>query len=122
MHDGLQELMMKEIKEALDAERLITARLVDAVLRTSQVASVATPEMQDMFNQWISLIGAQLLREIEEKGECAIPALAQSIGVGESTLFSLLVFLHRSGRIRVDSVRFSSGGEGNGEACGCLGA
>ena len=112
--------MMKNVKEMLESERLLTARLVDSILRTSQVASAATPEMQDMFSQWLSLIGEQVLREIGEKGECDIPALSQAIVVGETTLFSLLVFLHRSGRIRVENVRVSAGNGKNAEACGCL--
>lgn len=117
--------IMKEVQEVLDAERLLTARLVDSVLRTSQVASLATPEMQDMFGHWLSLIGEQVLREISAKDgaatcECDIPALAKSIGVGETTLFSLLVFLHRSGRIHIDKLSLSEGSGRNAEACGCL--
>ena len=117
--------IVKEIREVLESERLLTARLVDSVLRTSQVASVATPEMQDMFGQWLALIGEQVLREIFDKenaggGECDVRALAQSIGVSEATLFSLLVSMHRSGKIRVDTVRFSAGNGKNTEACGCL--
>jgi predicted transcriptional regulator len=61
-----------------------------------------------------------VLREIKEKGECDIPALAQSIGVSETTLFSLLVSLHRSGKIRVEAVRFSDGDGRNSESCECL--
>ena len=82
-----------EIKNVLDTERLLTARMVDSILRVSQMASYATPEMQEMFNQWLSLVGEQVLREVE--GECDVPAIARSIGVSETTIFSLLMFLHR---------------------------
>jgi predicted transcriptional regulator len=87
------------------------------------MASYATPEMQDMFNRWLGLVGEQVLREAGEssqKGECDVSAIARSIGVSESTVFSLLGFLHRSGRIRVETVRFSSGDGKNLEACPCL--
>ena len=112
-----------EIKNVLDTERLLTARMVDSILRTSQIASFATPEMQEMFNQWLTLIGEQVLRESGkngQKGECDVPALARSIGVSESTIFSLLAFLHRSGRIRVNAVCFSDGDGKSPEACFCL--
>ena len=115
-----------EIKNVLDSERLLTARMVDSILRTSQVACLATPEMQDMFNQWLSLVGEQVLREsggssqTNKTGECDVPAVARSIGVSEATIFSLLAFLHRSGRIRLESVRFSEGDGKNTEACSCL--
>lgn len=111
---------MKEAKDLMDAERLLTARLVDSVLRTNQMASLATPEMHDMFHQWLALIGEQVLRGVSEKGGCDIPVFAKEIGISETTLFSLLAYLHRSGRIRVGSVSFLPP-EGQGhEACSCL--
>ena len=118
-----------EIKNVLDSERLLTARMVDSILRASQIASSATPEMQEMFNQWLNLVGEQVLREVgvssqgiqeNEKSECDVSTVARSIGVSEATIFSLLVFLHRSGRIRVETVRFSNGDGKNSEACSCL--
>ncbi len=121
MDDRIQERdLMGQVKEVLDSERLLTARMVDSVLRTSQLAALATPEMQDMFDQWVVLIGRQVLSEIGPSGECDIPSLAEKIGVGETTLFSLLVYLHRSGKIRIDGVRFAGGRGRNEEACGCL--
>ena len=115
----IMEDIMLEIKNVLDAERLITARMVDSILRTSQVAGHATPEMQEMFNQWLNLVSAQILREGQE-GECDVPAVARKIGVSEATIFSLLGFLHRCGKIRVETVNFSSGDGKNLETCSCL--
>ena len=108
-----------DVKNVLDTERLLTARMVDSILRTCQLAGSATPEMQDMFNKWLALVGEQVLRE-SESGECDVSAIARSIGVSEPTIFSLLTFLHRSGRIRVKTVFFSDGDGKNSEACSCL--
>ena len=108
------------IKDVLDAERLLTARMVESIMRASQMASSSTPEMQEMFNQWLGLVGEHVLREAGEKGECDISAVARSIGVSEGTIFSLLAFLHRSGRIRVETVRFSNGDGKDTEVCSCL--
>lgn len=112
--------MIKKLDDVLESERLLTARMVDSVLRSTQIASTATPEMQDMFQHWLFLIGEQVLREIEASGECNVPELSRTIGVGETTLFSLLVFLHRSGKLRVEKVYFSAGTDKNSEACDCL--
>lgn len=121
VNEKMQERdLMEQVKEVLDSERLLTARMVDSVLRSTQMASLATPEMQDMFDQWVTLIGRQMLAEIGPAGECDIPSLARTIGVGETTLFSLLVYLHRSGKIHIDGVRFSVGKGNNTESCGCL--
>jgi hypothetical protein len=108
-----------DIKNVLDTERLLTARMVDSILRTCQMASYATPEMQEMFSQWLGLVGEQVLRECAESS-CDVEAMARTIGVSESTIFSLLGFLHRSGRIRVETVRFTDGDGKNSEACSCL--
>ncbi|GHS94239.1 hypothetical protein AGMMS50276_06450 [Synergistales bacterium] len=116
--------ILKEFREALESESLLTARMVDSVLRTNQLASLATPEMLDMFGQWLSLVGTQVLREIEEKSdgssECDVVSLARAIGVSDTTIFSILLSLHRAGKIRVDSVRFSKGDGRNAEVCSCL--
>jgi len=112
--------VIREIRDALESERLLTARVADSILRLGQLASVSTPEMQDMFHQWLGLVGAQVIREAGEKGECDVPTMAQSIGIGETTLFSLLVSLHRAGKIRIETVRFSAGEGKNSEACECL--
>ena len=126
MEDIRMEDMELTIKNLIDTERLLTARMVDSITRTSQMAAYATPEMQDMFNQWLNMVGDQVLRETEKTGkngenrECDIPALARSIGVSEPTIFSLLAFLHRSGKIRVKTVCFSDGNGKNTEVCTCL--
>lgn len=118
------DAMMKKIDEVLESERLVTARLVDSILRATQISTLATPEMQEMFTQWLSLIGDQVLGEIvreeEGQGTCDVPALARSIGVSETTLFSLLAFLHRSGKIRIRTMDFALGSGKNTEACDCL--
>ena len=38
-----------DLERLMDAERLVTARLVESVLRTSRLAGTATPELQDLF-------------------------------------------------------------------------
>jgi hypothetical protein len=117
----------REIKDVLDSERLLTARMVDSVLRATQMASLATPEMQEMFGKWLGLVGDQVLREVTEKStegsdecECDLPSLARSIGISEATLFSILASLQRSGKIRVQTLRFARGDGKNLEACSCL--
>ena len=114
--------MMKEVRDVLDAERLVTARMVDSVLRTSQLAGIATPEMQDMFMQWLNLIGEQILSELNGRDavECDLPALAGRVGVSETTLLSLFVYLQRSGRIRIGKLTLMEGTGRNTEDCGCL--
>ena len=113
------EEFMKEFKEALDAEKLITARLVDSIARNVQLSSSITPEMHDLFGQWISLIASQVMREAESC-EVDIPAVAKKIGIKESSLLSLILYLHRNGSISVNKVTFTDGKGKNEDVCNCL--
>ena len=113
------EEFMKEFKEALEVEKLITARLVDSVARSARLASSVTPEMQELFEQWISLISSQIMRET--KGcEIDIPATAEKIGVRESSLLSLILCMQRNGSINVQKITFLKGSGKNEEVCDCL--
>jgi hypothetical protein len=113
------EEFMKEFKEALEAEKLITARLVDSTTRTVQLASSVTPEMQELFEQWISFIASQIMREAEGC-EIDIPSVAKKIGVKESSILSLITFMQRKGSLFVQKVTFTDGKGKNEEICNCL--
>jgi hypothetical protein len=113
------EELMKEFKEALDTEKLITARLVDSISRSAQLASSVTPEMQELFEQWISFIASQVIRETDGC-EIDIPAVAKTIGIKESSLLSLVLFMQRSGSIKVQKVTYLKGVGKNEEICNCL--
>jgi hypothetical protein len=113
------EEFMKEFREALDAEKLITARLVDSVTRSVQLAGGATPEMQELFEQWIFLIASQVIREAESC-EIDIPAIAEKIGIKEYSLLSLILYMQRSGSLKVQKVTFMEGNGNNEEICNCL--
>jgi hypothetical protein len=110
---------MNEFREALDAEKIITARLVDSVTRSVQLASGATPEMQELFLQWVSLIASQVVREAESC-EIDVPAVAQKIGIKESSLLSLILYMQRSGGLNVQKITFTEGDGKNQEICDCL--
>ena len=113
------EEFMKELKEVLDTEKLITARLVDSVARSAQLSSGITPEMQELFEQWVSIIASQIIREAQDC-EIDIPAVAEIIGVKESSLLSLVLYLQRNGSIRVQKISFLKGNGMNEEICNCL--
>ena len=113
------EDLMKELKEVLDTEKLITARLVDSVVRSTQLASSITPEMQGLFEQWISFISLQMMREAKDN-EIDIPAAAEKIGIKESSLLSLILYMQRSGSLNVQKITFLRGNGVNEEICDCL--
>ncbi len=107
-------------EEMIDSLKLVSARLVESISRTSQLASSATPEMQRIFGEWLALVSGQILCGLGNGGDVDIPDVARRIGIDESTVFSLLLALHRGGKIRIESVRAAVTDAGDTEICGCL--
>lgn len=121
MNDEYDErAMFKEIKKLIDSEGLVTARLVESVNRTAQMASSTVPEIQDLFATWLSLVGGEVKRMAEGSPELDIADTASGIGIDESSLLSILLMLHREGKISIKSVRTTPGDGRNREICSCL--
>ena len=73
--------LIQEVKRLLDSEGLVTARLVESVTRTAQMASTTVPEIQDLFSQWLSLIGGEVARMAASSPEMDIASTANRIGI-----------------------------------------
>lgn len=118
--DRNEHKLFQEIKKLLDSEGLVTARLVESVTRTAQMASTTVPEIQDLFFQWLSLIGGEVARMASSAPDMDIASTARMIGIEESSLLSLLLMLHREGKLSIKSVRIDKGKGRNSEICSCL--
>ena len=112
--------LIQEVKRLLDSEGMVTARLVESVTRTAQMASTTVPEIQDLFSQWLSLIGGEVARMAASSPEMDIASTANRIGIEESSLLSLLLMLQREGALSIESVRIGKGKGKNSEICSCL--
>lgn len=112
--------LIQEVKRLLDSEGLVTARLVESVTRTAQMASTTVPEIQDLFSQWLSLIGGEVARMAASSPEMDIASTANRIGIEESSLLSLLLMLQREGALSIESVRIGKEKGKNSEICSCL--
>lgn len=112
--------LIQEVKRLLDSEGLVTARLVESVTRTAQMASTTVPEIQDLFSQWLSLIGGEVARMAASSPKMDIASTANRIGIEESSLLSLLLMLQREGALSIESVRIGKGKGKNSEICSCL--
>ena len=106
--------------EMIDSLKLGSARRIEAISRTSQLASSATPEMQRIFGEWLALVSGQILSGLENGGDVDLPDAARRIGIDESTVLSLLLALHRGGKIRIESVRAVVTDAPDTEICECL--
>jgi hypothetical protein len=107
-------------EEVADICARVAARLIDSVTRTAQLASSATPEMQELTGQWIELIGREILGKVNEGEEIEIQQMARSIGITPSSLLSILLALHRRGRTNITHLRCAPGSGQNEDICHCM--
>ncbi len=111
-----------ELQEKSIAEECAkaAARLLESVSRTAQLSSLATPQMQEMFGEWLDIIGRQITREQELPGNIDITARAEEIGISGSTLLGVLLHLHRQGTISITDVGVEKGSGRNEDICSCM--
>jgi len=98
----------------------VTARLVESVSRTSQLAAGTTPEMQLLFERWLSIVAEEILRDSKQEDVLNIKDIAERIGIDDSSVLCLIQYLHRQGKISVTEVRITEGSGEDTEICGCL--
>ena len=66
------------------------------------------------------MMGSHILEELEGPARRDVAAWARDLGIGEASLFSLLVQLHRSGAVRIRAVELEPGDGDDAERCDCL--
>ena len=117
LKNNLKQQNMEEFVKSLE---LVSARLIESVTKASQLASAQTPEMRLLFEDWLELVGGEIIEA--SKGEHLIEPmeLAKKIGVSPSTILSLALALHRQGKIEILSLVAREGRGQNTEICNCL--
>ncbi len=119
MELDIKNLQQQDAAGLVKSLELVSARLIECITKTSQTACSATPETQQLFNQWLELVGDQIL-DAAENGVLKPGELALEIGVTPDTVISLAVALHRQGKLRITSLSVSGGNGSNHDICGCL--
>ncbi len=99
--DLKNNLKQQDMEEFVKSLELVSARLIESVTKASQLASSQTPEMRLLFEEWLELVGGEIIEA--SKGEHLIEPmeLAKKIGVSPSTILSLALALHRQGKIEI---------------------
>lgn len=120
MELDIKNLGDQDMKQLVKSLELVSARVLDSVVRASQLASAATPEMQALFAEWVGCLGGELMRAVEEKGAINPDELAKTIGVTPATVISLALALHREGAIKITELKAEPSNGVNTEICGCL--
>jgi len=118
-HNEEMDPIFEEFRQVLDSTSLVTARMIESITVNSQLASSYTPEMHDLFRSWLDLIAREILKNIDraEDHSIDIADLSRSIGIEESTLLALLLYLYRKGNIQISKMVISRDSGENRELC-----
>jgi hypothetical protein len=119
---------LKEMGENKDTQEMdfsenyakAAARVLESISRTAQLSSLATPEIQEMFENWLEILSHQILRSQEIPGRLDIPSKAEEIGISSSSLLGLLLYLQRQGRISITEIQLESGCGLDEDICDCF--
>ena len=120
MNIDIKDLPKQDMDMLIKSLELVSARILESVVTVNQTASSATPEMQNLFNQWVSCLGEEIIRAVSENGRLVPDELAKTIGVTPSTIISLCLTLHRQGKIKINEMNAEIINSPNQEICGCL--
>ena len=120
MELDIKNLKQQDMNQFVHSLEIVSARLMDTITRASQTACSATPEMQSLFDQWVSMIGDGIVIAAGESGTLDPVKLAEETGVTQDTILSLILALHRQGKIKITGVTAEPDLGGNREICGCL--
>ncbi len=104
----------------VEAWNLVTARLVESVQRTAQLAGSLSPDMQELFDTWIALISRSVLEKIGTSRTLDLEQESHDLGIPSSAYLGLLVALHRRGDLHIDQLSVRRSHDANREICSCM--
>jgi hypothetical protein len=76
------------------------AEMLTAIKRTTDMAALATPELHQLFNEWLETLENEAIQFLEENGEMNVPILAQVLNISEESAAYLIAHLIRSGKVQ----------------------
>lgn len=113
----LEQQDMKKLVQSLEQ---VSARIFESIITLSQTSCSNTPEMNSLFNQWVSCLAGEVLRAVGEKGNLDPEEISKRIGVSNSTIISLVLSMHRQGKIKIKNLVIEPGDNVNTEICDCF--
>jgi hypothetical protein len=75
------------------------AEMLTAIKRTTDLAALATPELNQLFNEWRDTLERDALRFLSERGGMNAEALAKELHISEPSAVHLIAHLAKEGKI-----------------------
>ncbi|GGE80996.1 hypothetical protein GCM10011533_36720 [Streptosporangium jomthongense] len=75
------------------------SEMLTAIKRTTDMAAFATPELQNLFTEWLETLEEEALRHLEEGGETDVAGLAKALNISEESTVYLVAHMTNSGKV-----------------------
>ena len=79
----------------------ICTEMLDTMRRTTSLAVYAQPELQQLFEEWLTTREGDVMKLIEERGSLDPEALAAALSMNPASVTTLLARLQNQGTIRL---------------------
>lgn len=75
------------------------SEMLTAIKRTTDMAAFATPELHQLFAEWLETLEDEGLRHLKEGGETDAAGLAKALNISEESAVYLIAHMTRSGKV-----------------------
>lgn len=93
--------MMKAMREEGFSPMEMCRQMTQAVERASEMAAYATPELRDLFEDWLRQVEEEILAFVSEQGKGDALEIAERLKISEQSAVFLLSKLARAGKIHM---------------------
>lgn len=84
--------------------------MLSTIKKTSDMAAFATPELHQLFAEWLETLEDEALRHLKKGGESDAAGLAKALNISEESTAYLIAHMTRSGKVQ-SKVRVSENGK-----------
>ncbi|RZD15689.1 MAG: winged helix-turn-helix domain-containing protein [Candidatus Acididesulfobacter guangdongensis] len=127
---GMMSNMMGKMKDENFNPMEMCKTMRESITATAKIASLATPEVQALFEDWVSEVEKEILNVIKAEGQINPSAIAEKLKITEDSALYFVGKLVRDKKIKVnvepaESISANSSdagadtGTGPGENCNC---
>lgn len=95
--------MMKAMREEGFSPMEMCRQMTQAVERASEMAAYATPELRDLFEDWLRQVEEEILAFVSEQGKVDALEIAERLKISEQSAVFLLSKLAREGKIHMSA-------------------
>lgn len=76
------------------------SEMLTTIKRTTDMAAFATPELHQLFAEWLETLEGEALRHLEESGETDAAELAKALNIGEKSAAYLIAHMASIGKVQ----------------------